>query len=81
MVDDRIIREGMFMPLRDLREWHEVSVTCWKCRSRGVLRIARLKRAGSPQTKLYAVAERLRCRNCGIKGPQELVVKVKPRND
>jgi ribosomal protein L37E len=71
--------------LGDLRHWHVVTVTCPACGHKGRLDAATLGRTrpGRPSlpdhTRLMDLERRLRCRRCGNRDDNRILVTLAPR--
>jgi predicted nucleic-acid-binding Zn-ribbon protein len=66
--------------LSDLREWHIVTVTCFKCRYEAELTAGFLKWERPPHTYLTELERKLRCSHCGNREGNTLAVRAAPRN-
>jgi hypothetical protein len=66
--------------LSDLREWHLVTVTCFKCRYHAELAASFLTWERPPHTYLTELERKLRCSHCGNREGNTLVVRAAPRN-
>lgn len=71
--------------LGDLRHWHVVTVTCPACGHKGRLDAASLSRGrpGRPpppgHTRLMDLERRLRCRHCGNRDDNRILVTLAAR--
>ena len=52
------------MRVGDLRDWHVLQVTCWRCGHSGEIYPARLKKRWSDHERLIDLEARLRCVKC-----------------
>ena len=66
--------------LSDLREWHIVTVTCFKCRYQAELTAGFLIWERPPQTYLTELERKLRCTRCGNRERNTLSVQHVSRN-
>jgi transposase len=65
--------------LGDLRRWHVITVTCPTCGHKGRLQAAVLGRGQPPHTRLMDLERRLRCRHCGNRDGNRLLVRMAAR--
>jgi len=64
----------------DLREWHVLQATCWKCGHIGDTYPTRLKKRWSDYERLIDLERRLRCANCGNRESNSWQVYQLPRD-
>jgi hypothetical protein len=64
----------------DLREWHIIIATCFKCGHNDRLMAGALAWERSPHTKLGDLERKLRCTHCGNRADNTLSVRMMPRN-
>jgi DNA-directed RNA polymerase subunit RPC12/RpoP len=85
MEQSRNIPPRYAIRLGDLRHWHVVTVTCPACGHKGRLDAAVLGRSrpGRPpppgHTRLMDLERRLRCRRCGNRDDNRILVTLAPR--
>jgi hypothetical protein len=53
--------------LRDLREWHGLELTCFKCRHVGTVAPAALQQRWGEHTRVAELEPRMKCTACGNK--------------
>ena len=66
--------------LADLREWHIVTATCFRCRHQTELTAGFLTWERPPHTYLTDLERKLRCTRCGNRQDNTLSVRLVPRN-
>ena len=66
--------------LGDLRPWHIVTVTCFRCRHTAKLAGDFLAWERDPHTHLIDLRAKLRCTNCGNREDNDLSVRAMSRN-
>ena len=66
--------------LADLREWHIVTATCFRCRHQTELSAGFLAWERVPHTYLTELERKLRCTRCGNRQGNTLSVRLVPRN-
>ena len=66
--------------LADLREWHIVTATCFRCRHQTELSAGFLAWERVPHTYLTDLERKLRCTRCGNRQGNTLSVRLVPRN-
>ena len=66
--------------LRDLREWHVVTATCFRCRRQTILPTSVLTWERASYTHLLDLERKLRCTHCGNRCDNRLSVRAAPRN-
>jgi DNA-directed RNA polymerase subunit RPC12/RpoP len=65
--------------LRDLRHWHRITVTCPACGHKGPVAATALGHGQPDYTRLIDLERRLRCRSCGNRGDNRILVTLAPR--
>jgi hypothetical protein len=65
--------------LGDLRHWHVVTVTCPTCGHKGRVDAARLGRGRPDHTRLMDLERKLRCRLCGNREDNRILVSMASR--
>ena len=66
--------------LGDLRRWHIVTVTCFRCGHKGELTGDRIARGRDPYTHLVDLQRKLRCTNCTNRRDNTLSVRAMSRD-
>jgi hypothetical protein len=66
--------------LGDLRHWHRITATCFKCGHHSDLPASFLAWDRSPHTYLSDLQRKLRCSHCGNRVDNTFSVKAAPRN-
>ena len=66
--------------LADLREWHIVTATCFRCRYQAELTAGFFAWERPPHTHLIEFERKLRCTRCGNRQNNTLSVRLAPRN-
>jgi DNA-directed RNA polymerase subunit RPC12/RpoP len=66
--------------LRDLRHWHVVTVSCPACGHKGRLDATALGRGQPDYTRLMDLERRLRCRSCGNREGNRIMVTMASRD-
>ena len=67
--------------LADLREWHVVTATCFKCGYQGQLTAGYLAWDRPPHTYLTELEPKLCCTRCHNRAGNKLSVRRMPRNE
>lgn len=66
--------------LSDLRDWHIVTATCFRCRHQVELTTGFLTWERSPHAYLTELERKLRCTRCGNRDGNMLSAQMAPRN-
>ena len=66
--------------LADLREWHIVTATCFRCRHQVELTAGFVSWERPPHTYLTELERKLRCTRCDNRQNNTLSVRLAPRN-
>ncbi len=66
--------------LGDLRSWHVVTVACPTCGHKGRLEPLALGRDRPAHTRLIDLERHLRCRNCGNRDDNRMLVSLAARD-
>jgi DNA-directed RNA polymerase subunit RPC12/RpoP len=65
--------------LGDLRHWHVVTVTCPTCGHKGRVDATALGRGRPDHTRLMDLERKLRCRQCGNREDNRILVSMASR--
>lgn len=65
--------------LADLRQWHVITVSCPTCGHKGRVHPTTLGRGRPDHTRLMDLERKLRCRSCGNRQDNRILVTMAPR--
>lgn len=66
--------------IHDLRNWHVLQVTCWKCGHLSLVYPSRLRQRWSGYERLMDIERKFRCTKCGNRHDNAWQVFRLPRN-